>query len=103
MPGIDIFKDWETLKKQGWPALIVAVLFTGYELLAPKDKTCIQEVAYLTRQIEEDRKNCYKKDSLNYVLERELLEAHNIINKSDSTWHEKVIKPAKDIVKKAKK
>ena len=103
MPGLDILKDWQGLKKQGWPALLVAVIFTGYELLAPKDKTCIDEVAYLTRVIEEDKMNCNKKDSLNYQLERELLEANNIINKKDSTWNEKVVKTAKSIVKHAKK
>lgn len=94
MPAIDILKDWNP-KKHGWPALIVAVICIGYEILTPKDRSCENQVKYLQQQntalIEElidERKKGFKKDTI--------IKFYKV---KDSVWQEKTVKPAKAIVK----
>ena len=103
MPGIEFLKDWDP-KKHGWPALLVAVLWITYEVLSPlivpKDPSCLDDVKYLRTVIASSDKRAAQKDSLNFELERELLSARRIIKVTDSTYREKVIKPAKVIVEK---
>ena len=96
MPGIDILKDWDALAKKGWPALFVALLFTGYEVFAPKDPSCTQEVKFLQNELVQ-----YRSAILEH--EKEIKEKDTIIHRlhqNDSIYRVKVVTPAKEIINK---
>lgn len=94
MPGIEFLKDWE-LKKHGWPALIVAIIFTAYELFAPKDPSCTQEVKFLQSELTISNQN--NRDLTKTMLQFEFeLERYK---KNDSAYR-KVIDPYKPILNK---
>ncbi|MDB5155899.1 MAG: hypothetical protein JWR50_606 [Mucilaginibacter sp.] len=99
MAAIDFLKDWE-LKKHGWPALLVAVLWLGYETFIPKDPSCTKSNLYLQQVNAQQVKVIAKKDSILDDLTQRLLIANHINKLTDSTYRKKVVNPAKEILKK---
>jgi hypothetical protein len=94
MPAIDILKNWD-LKKHGLTGLVVTCLFMGYEICAPKDRSCENQVKYLQlqntaliNQLIDERNKSVKKDTI--------IKYYKV---KDSVWQEKTVKPAKAIVK----
>ncbi len=99
MAAIDFLKDWE-LKKHGWPALIVACLWLGYETFIPKDPSCTKSNIYLQAVNAQQVKTIAAKDSILNDLTQRLLIAINVNKLTESTYRNKVVNPAKEILKK---
>lgn len=92
MPGIDILKDWEQLKKQGLTGLIVALIWGATELKSafePKDKSCTEEVIYLQAELKLD--NAYIRDlKITNQMLTEKSKTDSISFKTDSVYRNKV-------------
>ncbi len=101
MPGLDILNDWEKLKKHGFPALIVALVWavtslTG--LFQPKDPSCEQANKFLESQLDTAYttiRKIAKDDQADRITIRNLLIEKQ---KTDSLLRAKTEIPAKIIL-----
>lgn len=89
MPGIEFLQNWE-LKKHGWPALGIAILWVLFETFAPKDPSCSNQVNYLQRQ------NTTLINELIFT-KAEIQKKDTLIHQIDSAYHA-AITPYKSVI-----
>lgn len=105
MPGIDIIKDWQSLKKQGLPALIVALVWAITELVGvfePKDPSCQQEVKFLQSEVSIAYQQIRERDKMIISLDSANNKKYMIIHTIDSVYRVKVVNPAKPVIENQK-